>query len=349
MIYQIEIAETGERFAAQADESLLQAASNAGVALPHDCQLGGCGTCRVKVIRGAHEYEEFPFGLSQEEADAGYALACQARARSDMVIGAAQVGADVSATTVVQARVIDVSALGPDVRRLAIALPETLELKFNPGQYMNVLLDNGERRSFSMASAASAHALDFHVKRVPGGRFTDGGLSALRAGDALDVELPLGIFRFHAEDYRPLVMVATGTGLAPVKAILESLMDDPDCPPVSLYWGARTQADLYLHDEIQQWGARLYEFQYVPVLSRPHEGWSGRCGYVQHAVCEDFADLSEHAVYLCGSPAMIDDARHRFLQRGASIDHLYADSFTFQHGADAQSLPQSLVQEREIS
>jgi CDP-4-dehydro-6-deoxyglucose reductase len=347
MVYQIEIAETGQRFAAQADESLLDAALAAGVALPHDCQLGGCGTCRVKVVSGAHEYDEVPFGISDEESGAGFALACQARARSDMVIAAGHAGTDVSAPAVVEARVIEVSSLGPDVRRLAIALPEHLALRFNPGQYMNVVLDNGSRRSFSMASArlddANPCALDFHIKRVPGGHFTDHLLSGLRAGDRLDVELPLGSFRFHAEDYRPLVMVATGTGLAPVKSIIESLMDDPDCPPVSLYWGARIEADLYLHDEIQQWGARLYEFQYVPVLSQPDSGWSGRQGYVQHAVCEDFADLSEHALYLCGSPAMIDDARRHFLRNGASIDHLYADSFTFQHEAG------SALEQRKIA
>lgn len=347
MVYQIEIAETGQRFAAQADESLLDAALAAGVALAHDCRLGGCGACRVKVVSGAHEYDEVPFGISEEESGAGFVLACQARARSDMTIAAGHAGAEVWAPVVVEARVVEVGSLGPEVRRLAIALPEDLALKFNPGQYMNVVLENGVRRSFSMASArrggANASVLDFHIKRVPGGRFTDRLLSGLRAGDRLDVELPLGSFRFHAEDYRPLVMVATGTGLAPVKGIIESLMDDPDCPPVSLYWGARTEADLYLHDEIQQWGARLYEFRYVPVLSRPHSGWSGRRGYVQHAVCEDFPDLSEHAVYLCGSPGMIDAARRDFLRNGANIDHLYADSFTFQHEAG------SALEEKDIA
>ncbi|ABE31134.1 2Fe-2S iron-sulfur cluster binding domain protein [Paraburkholderia xenovorans LB400] len=335
MVYQIEMAGTGERFEARADESLLQAATSAGVAIPHDCQLGGCGTCRVKVISGTHEYEEFPFGISQEEADAGFMLACQARASSDMVIAAAHVGGDASAPAEIEARVVAVSPLGPGVRHLSIELPEQAELRFNPGQYMNVLLGEGERRSFSMASAAAGSVLDFHIRRVPGGRFTDHMLASLKPGDPLNVELPLGSFRFHVEDYRPLLMVATGTGLAPVKAILESLMDDPDCPPVWLYWGARTEADLYLHDEIQQWGARLYEFQYVPVLSRPGSEWAGRQGYVQHAVCEDFADLSEYAVYLCGSPTMINDARRHFLEKGASINHLYADSFTFQHDAEA--------------
>ena len=314
MVYQIEMAGTGERFDARADESLLQAAASAGVRIPHDCRLGGCGTCRVKVVSGAHEYDEFPFGLSQEEADAGFVLACQARARSDMVIAAASALAQVSAPARHEARVVEVSPLAPDVRRLSIALPASADLTFEPGQYANVLLGDGERRSFSMASAGGVPVLDFHIRRVPGGRFTDRMLSSLKPGDRLDVELPLGSFRLHEEDYRPLLMVATGTGLAPLKAMLEALMDDPDCPPVWLYWGARSEADLYLHDEIQQWGARLYEFRYVPVLSRAGSGWSGRRGYVQHAVCEDFADLSEYAVYLCGSPAMIDDARRHFLQ-----------------------------------
>lgn len=331
MAYQIEIAETGERFDAAEDESLLQAATRSGVAIPHDCQLGGCGTCRVRVVSGTHEYDELPFGISDEESAAGYALACQARARSDMVIAAGHPGAEASPPVQLDVRVASIKTLGPAVTQLSIELPDTVDMKFRAGQYMNVLLDDGERRSFSMASAAGTHTLDFHVRRITDGRFTDRMLSTLVAGDTLKVELPLGSFRLHEEDYRPLVMVATGTGLAPIKAMLESLMDDPDCPPVSLYWGARSEPDLYLHDEILQWAERLYEFQYVPVLSRPASGWSGRRGYVQHAVCEDFPDLSEHAVYLCGSPTMIDDARRHFLANGASIDHLYADRFTFQH------------------
>jgi CDP-4-dehydro-6-deoxyglucose reductase len=145
------------------------------------------------------------------------------------------------------------------------------------------------------------------------------------------VEIPLGSFRLHAEDYRPVVMAATGTGLAPIKSMLESLMDDADCPPVSLYWGVRTEADLYLAHEIRGWGERLYEFNFVPVLSRPGPDWQGRRGHVQDAVAQDFGDLSEHALYLCGSPAMIADAKQRFLARSASADHVYVDGFTFQH------------------
>jgi CDP-4-dehydro-6-deoxyglucose reductase len=147
------------------------------------------------------------------------------------------------------------------------------------------------------------------------------------------VDIPLGTFRYHAEDWRPLVMVATGTGLAPIKSMLEALFDDPECPPVSLYWGMRTEGDLYLADEIARWGERLYEFQFVPVLSQPAAAWCGRRGHVQEAVARDLPDLSEHALYLCGSPAMVADAKRRFLACGAAPEYLYADAFTLQREA----------------
>jgi CDP-4-dehydro-6-deoxyglucose reductase len=149
-------------------------------------------------------------------------------------------------------------------------------------------------------------------------------------GDLLDVELPLGQFRFHEEDYRQLLMIATGTGIAPIKAILESLLDDPDCPPVALYWGVRDASWLYVDDDIRGWADRLYEFRYEPVLSRPGPGWEGRTGHVQDAVLDDIHDLSDHSIYLCGSPNMIRDAKRAFLARGASVEHLYADGFNFQ-------------------
>lgn len=308
---------------------MLTAALRGQVELPHECRFGGCGTCRVRVLEGRVGYEdELPMGLSPEEAEAGYALACQALPQSDLVVSAEplQLG---SPPTRVQATVEGVRPLGPDVTHLRLRLLQE-GLEFLPGQYGNVQLGDGRHRSFSMASKPNGGVVDFHVRRIPGGAFTDRRLSGLQPGETLDIELPHGRFRFRPQDYRPLLMVATGTGLAPIKSILESLMDDPDCPPVSLYWGARTAADLYLHDEIQRWGERLYEFQYVPVLSRADEGWTGRRGYVQDAVLADWPDLSEHAIYLCGSPLMIEAAKADFLGRGASLEHLYSDSFVFQ-------------------
>jgi CDP-4-dehydro-6-deoxyglucose reductase len=184
-----------------------------------------------------------------------------------------------------------------------------------------------------MASVPEGNAVDFHIRRIPGGRFTDRALAQLQPGDTLEVELPLGTFRYHEEDYRELVMVATGTGISPIKCILQSLFDDPDCPPVSLYWGMREAPGLYLDEEIRSWGERLYEFRYVPVLSRPDASWTGRRGYVQDAVLQDHPALGEHSIYLCGSPRMIHDAKQAFLARGASVDHIYVDGFNFQGGA----------------
>jgi CDP-4-dehydro-6-deoxyglucose reductase len=274
-------------------------------------------------------YEEFPLALSNEEAAQGFALACQARPLADLVISAGRLGA-CSEPTVLDATVESVRAMAADVLHLRLRLPDAAELLYQPGQYMNILLGDGRHRSFSMASRPDGLRVDFHVRRIPGGQFTDARLAALSPGDHLPVEIPLGSFRYHAEDDRPLLMVATGTGLAPIKSMLETLMDSDDCPPVSLYWGARTPADLYLNDEIQAWAERLYEFRYVPVLSRADDQWAGRRGHVQQAVLEDLGELSEHAIYLCGSPAMISDAKNTFASHGADLACVYADSFVFQ-------------------
>lgn len=331
MSCRIEILETQESFVVAPGESVLDGALRAGIRLAHECTFGGCGTCRVRVVEGSVGYEEFPMGLSEEEDAAGFALACQARPRGNLVLSTARAEEPAvparRATAIVQA----VAPLGPDVLHLRMALPDEAPLDFQPGQYMKILLDDGSHRSFSMASAPGGNAIDFHVRQIAGGRFTTGQLPRLRPGDKLEVEVPLGNFSLRKEDYRPLLMVATGTGLAPIKSMLESLMDDPDCPPVSLYWGMRSAADLYLHDDIASWGERLYDFQYVPVLSRADESWQGRRGYVHDAVAADIGDLSEHAIYLCGSPNMIRDAKQTFMVLGAQAPFLYADGFTFQH------------------
>jgi CDP-4-dehydro-6-deoxyglucose reductase len=331
MAYRVHVMQTAESFEVGANESVLDAALRQHVNLAHECTFGGCGTCRIKLVEGTVDYEEFPMALTPQEAQQGYALACQARPRSDLVISVTSALEGVAAPQRCTAVVREVRRLGADVANLRLELANVPELAYLPGQYMNVHLGDGTHRSFSMASLPDAGLIDFHVRRIAGGRFTEGQVGRLRPGDALDVELPLGTFRCHAEDYRPMLMVATGTGLAPIKSMLESLMDDPDCPPVSLYWGMRDEAGLYLDDEIRGWDARLYEFRYVPVLSRASLEWGGRRGHVQQAVVADLPDLSEHSIYLCGSPAMIDGAKQLFLAHGAELDHIYTDAFSFQH------------------
>ncbi|HUG57905.1 MAG TPA: 2Fe-2S iron-sulfur cluster-binding protein [Candidimonas sp.] len=331
MSYHVRIAETEEAFEVGNDESILEAAMRANVNMAHECQFGGCGTCRIKLLEGSVRYDEFPMALTEEEHAEGYALACQARPSTDVVVSAAAKGMEFTPAAVVETKVISIAALTPDIAHLTLQLPEQEVLDYRPGQYMNIQLQDGSTRSFSMASASLPdNMVDFHIRRIQGGYFTGELLAALQPQTLLSVEIPLGTFCYHEDDWRPLVMVATGTGLAPIKAILESLLDNDDCPPVSLYWGMRTEADLYLCQEIESWQGRLYEFNFVPVLSRAGADWQGRRGHVQHAVAEDFEDLSEHAVYLCGSPDMITEAKSLFAGKGASLDYIYSDSFTFQ-------------------
>ncbi len=332
MSYQVRILERDETFQVEQDESVLDAAFRAGIKMPHECQFGGCGTCRIKVVAGSVRYEDFPMGLTEQEHCQGYALACQARPATDLTISAAGKGLEFAEAQCVDVCVESIEHLSADIARLTLQLPAGPVLDYRPGQYMNILLENGVSRSFSMAAPARpGNLVDLHIRRIEGGYFTDRLLGRLLKGAAMRIEIPLGTFCFHEADWRPMVMMATGTGLAPIKAILESLLDNDDCPPVWLYWGMRSEEDLYLRDVIESWAGRLYEFNFVPVLSRASSLWQGRRGYVQQAVMQDFDDLSEHAIYLCGSPGMIADAKSLLPQRGANLDYMYSDSFIFQH------------------
>lgn len=331
MGHSVTIAGTGEAFVVGDDESVLAAALAANINLAHDCKSGTCATCRVRLVSGDVAYLEEPMGLLPEEAEAGFALACQARARTDLVIEA-EVRPALAQPPARRAAVVrGVEPLAADVTRLTLELPDLKCFDYLPGQHVSILAEDGRPRSFSMASVPAGNRFDLHIRRIPGGAFTDLRLPSLTVGETLEVELPLGSFFLRKDDFRPLLMVATGTGLAPIKSILESLMDDPDCPPSLLYWGAREPGGLYLHDNIVGWGERLPEFEYRPVLSRPASGWEGRRGYVQDAVVADVEDLSDYAIYLCGSPIMVAAAKSLFVARGASLNHIYADSFLFQH------------------
>lgn len=331
MSHAVTIAGSGETFRVGAEESVLAAALAHNLNLAHDCKSGTCGTCRVRLVEGAISYREEPMGLLPEEAAAGYALACQARCVTDLVIEAEVQPALAAAPVRQRAIVRGIRRFSADVTHLTLEVPDLDGFSYLPGQHVSILLEDGRPRSFSMASAPNGNRFDLHIRRIPGGLFTDSRLPGLAEGEGLDVELPLGSFFLRKADFRPLLMVATGTGLAPIKSILESLMDDPDCPPSLLYWGTRGPEGLYLHDDIAGWGARLPEFEYRPVLSRPGAGWEGRQGYVQDAVLSDIEDLSEYAIYLCGSPEMVAAAKGRFIEAGASLNHIYADSFLFQH------------------
>ena len=318
-------------FEVEPGESILYAALRANIHLAHDCKSGTCATCRFRLLEGAVAYEEPPMGLMPEEEAEGYALACQGRPLCDIVAEAEVRPSLLAEPERCTAIVRKVTPLSHDVTHLVLEVPEVAASTYRPGQYINLDVGGGKVRSYSMASPPNGETVDFHIKRVPGGHFTSSRLPSLTPGAELEVELPHGMFFLRDEDFRPLLMLATGTGLAPIKSILQSLHDDPDGPPVTLYWGARTEADLYFDRELRSWADRLPDFRYVPVLSQPPAGSSYRTGHVQEAAAEDIEDFSEYGIYLCGSPPMVSAAKRLFIARGASINHIYADSFLFQH------------------
>lgn len=333
MAHRVDIKETGEQFWVEPQETLLQAAQRQGVRIHSDCEFGGCGTCRIQVTRGQVRYEDdcLPMSIADDEHEQGHAAACQARLEEDVEISLANHMDVLPDTQRVTACVHSVERACQGIWRLVLQLPAAVVVEFRPGQYLNILFDDGRARSFSMANAdARSGRIELHVREVEGGRFTQACLPHLQPGDELQLDLPLGVFYWRERDWRPMVMVATGTGIAPIKAILESLLDNEDCPPVSLYWGMNRPEDLYLAQEIATWADRLCEFCFVPVLSHADERWDGARGYVQEQVCRDVPDLSEHAVYLCGSPAMIEQAQAMFKQHGADERFMYADAFNFQ-------------------
>ncbi len=334
MAHQVRFVDTGDLFEVESGETVLEAALRSGVELAHECTLGGCGTCRVRVDQGSVTYREFPTGLTEQEHAEGYALTCQALAASDLTLAASRRLLPCSPVSRQMAVVKSVGPLASAVTHLRLEVPEEAGLLFRAGQYVNICLPDGTKRSFSMASRPDDRLIDFHVRHIPGGRFTGDLLHRLRPGDKLALELPLGTFCYHEEDFRPILILATGTGIAPIKSILETLLEDENCPPVSLYWGARTRDDLYLHEEIVSWSQRLSEFRYVPVLSRADADWEGCRGYVHDAAVRDMGDgIAEHAIYLCGSPLMIADAKKALLANQASVHHIYAEGFTQQGGA----------------
>lgn len=335
----VNLPDTGHVFEVEPGESVLAAALRANIHLAHDCKSGTCGSCRIRLRKGEIRYDEPPMGLLPEEEEEGYALACQARPLTDIVAEAEVLDSQLAEPQRHRVRVAAVEPLSDGVTRLVLELPETAQPDYRAGQYADIVLEDGTVRSFSMASSPDGRVVDFHIRRIPGGSFTEQRVSRLAVGDELEVEMPRGAFYFRPDDFRPLLFLATGTGIAPIKSILESLFDDPDCPPVSLYWGGRTEADLYLVDEIAKWGDRLYEFNFVPVLSRGGPEWQGRRGYVQDVALEDIDDISDHAIYLCGSPEMVAGAKRAIVARGGSSNHVYADSFLFQHNLVGSAKP----------
>jgi CDP-4-dehydro-6-deoxyglucose reductase, E3 len=334
-MHSVTILPSGHQFEVEDGEAVLAAALRQGFVLPYGCKNGACGSCKGRIVSGSVDYGVYqPKALTDVEKAQGKALFCQAKPLADLVIEARTIGATKGIEIrTLPCRVHKMERLADDVMVLQLKLPANEKLVYLAGQYLEFLLKDGSRRSFSMASAPhDAELLQLHVRHVAGGNFTDHVFGKMKERDILRFEGPLGTFFLREESSKPIVLVASGTGFAPIKAILEEALHKDIARPMTLYWGGRRPKDLYMNALAEGWAAQG-RLSYVPVISEalPEDQWTGRKGFVHRAVMEDFPDLSGHQVYACGVPVMVDAARADFTARcQLPEDEFYADIFTTQ-------------------
>jgi CDP-4-dehydro-6-deoxyglucose reductase len=322
---------SGLQFSVEEGETVLAAALRQGYVLPYGCKSGACGSCKGMIVSGSVDYGTYQRrALTDEERNKGKALFCQAKPLSDLVLEARAIGAakDIQIKTL-PCRIQKLERAADDVMVLHLKLPANEKLNFLAGQFIEFLLKDGSRRSFSLANAPhDAELLQLHVRHVAGGKFTDHVFAKMKERDILRFEGPLGTFFLREESDKPIVFVASGTGFAPIKAVIEHMQHKGIKRPMTLYWGGRRPKDLYMSEL-----ARTWPLKYEPVISDalPEDSWSGRTGFVHRAVMRDFPDLSGHQVYACGVPIMVDAARRDFTTIcRLPEDEFYADSFTTQ-------------------
>lgn len=334
MSFSVAIQPSGRHFTMEATETVLGAAISAGIGLPYGCKNGACGSCKGKLVSGsvalgAHQER----ALSAAEQTAGHTLFCCAVPQSDVAIEAREVlGVGEFPIKKVPVRVARLERAADDVMILSLQMPATERMQYKAGQYVEFLLKDNKRRAYSIATPPhSDELLSLHLRHMPGGVFTDHVFGAMKERDILRFEGPLGTFFLREESTKPIVLLASGTGFAPIKAIVEHWAHSKSTRPVTLYWGGRRPADLYMDAWVQEQCKTMPHLRYVPVVSDalPEDHWTGRTGFVHRAVLEDFADLSGHQVYACGAPIVVDSAKRDFCaQAGLPADEFYADAFT---------------------
>jgi CDP-4-dehydro-6-deoxyglucose reductase, E3 len=337
MGFRVTLRPSGHSYEVPSGKSVLTGALEAGFNLPYSCRAGGCTTCRGRVIDGKIDHDRSAdIYLPQSARDEGYALLCQAKPLSDLVIEAKELLLHLAQPRLVPCRVKDIRKVAPDVAIVHLRTPYNDNMLFAAGQYIDFLLDGGKRRSYSIATAPALEGgmmdIDLHIRHTRGGLFTDRVFSKLKIGEVLRFEGPLGTFYLREESSKPIIFLASGVGFGPIKAMIEYALRRklPETRPMVLYWGCRTRQDLYMMELAQSWEAGNPGLKFVAVLSdaAQEDQWTGRTGFVHRAVMEDFPDLSQHQVYACGAPLMVDAARNDFTTLcSLPADEFFADSF----------------------
>jgi CDP-4-dehydro-6-deoxyglucose reductase len=346
MSYQVTIKPSGHTFQVEANQTILDAALEAGFNLPYGCRDGACGSCKGKVLEGEVDYGNHqPDTLTDAEKLAGKALFCCAKPLTDVIIECREIkSGNVIPPRIMPARVQKMQALSHDVMALFLKLPSNERMQFRAGQYVEFLLKDGKRRAFSFANAPHDDGLlEMHLRLIPGGQFTHYVFSEMQEKAILRLEGPFGSFYLREDSAKPIIFVAGGTGFAPIKGIIEHMLHHKIQRRIVLYWGARSLSDLYMNALPQRWQAENPHLSYIPVLSEAlaEDDWQGRTGLVHQAVLDDFSNdaqngLRDYQVYCCGAPAMVDIAHQAFQLQGMPAEEFFSDAFTF-----ANALPRA--------
>lgn len=334
MTYRIELQPSGNTFNVEEGEDILNAGLAAGYQLAYSCRRGTCSTCRCRIISGKVDYGEYLESMLPEEMKAdGYVLLCQATALSDVVLDAQELSVKAQPPREVPCRVKAIEMPVSDVAVVNLRLPQNEGFKHLAGQYIDILLPDGKRRAYSIANAPSPHGvidIELHIRHSPGGLFTDRVFSEMKARDLLRFEGPLGTMYLREDSDKPVIFVASGTGFAPIKAILEYAFDKGIDRPITLYWGGRRPKDLYMRDLVEDWARDHANFTFVPVISDalPEDAWEGRTGFVHSAALEDHPDMSGLQAYVCGNSRVVDAARSEYRRLGnLPAEEFFADPF----------------------
>lgn len=333
MSYTVTIAEKDLHFTCEESQTILDAALGQGITIPYGCRSGMCGSCKGSVESGQITYPDGqPDGLDDDEAENGIALFCKATPTSDITIKVIVIEQEKPIEVKkLPTKVKQVDHLSDDVIQLILQLPAVEPFEFKAGQWIYFLLKDGKKRAFSIANSPNEkNELQIQIRHAVGGLFTDFVFDQMKVDDLLQIEGPHGTF-FYQHDESPLLLVAGGTGFAPIKGIIEEIINTQDTvPPIHLFWGSRACKDLYQEELVQQW-VKDHGISYTAVLSDPDEqdNWQGATGFVHQAVIEAYPQMSKHSVYMAGPPQMIESCKQSFIGAGLDESSLYYDSFEY--------------------
>lgn len=338
MSYKVKVLPSNHEFTVNDDQTVLDAALDAGIVLPYSCKSGTCSTCRGKIVSGDYDAGQAPKNvLEPEQLEQGFTLLCQAKALSDMVIEAQVVGVagDIQVRKM-PARIMEIKDVADGIKIVNLQLPASQFFNYHPGQYLEFIMRDGKRRSYSMANAPSeTNLVELHIRHVPGGAFTDQlfGITepAIKERAIVRTEGPFGTSFLNETSDKSIIFVASGTGFAPIKAMMQRLIETGSKRQVYLYWGGRRPHDIYMQDLAKQWESELSNYKFIPVVSDAldQDNWEGRTGFVHNAVMQDINDMSNYEVYACGTPIMVESARKDFTEKCSLLDeNFFADAFT---------------------